>query len=145
VELVEADMLRPETLALPLRGVDRALLISSANSKMVETQLAFIQAAKIAGVQHIVKFSGKESNIGFDPRNFRFTRMHEEIERSLESSGLRWTQLRPSQFMQVYLREAPTIIHKGALLLPLEDVRLSPFLRESIAGLPFVRALCSST
>jgi uncharacterized protein YbjT (DUF2867 family) len=126
VELLEGDMARTETLDRALEGIDRALMISSANPQMLETQCRFIDACKAAGVAHVVKFSGKESGIGFDPKKFRFTRMHEEIERYLEDSGLAWTHLRPSQFMQVYLREAPTIAGQGLLLLPLDDVRLSP-------------------
>ena len=47
-----------------------------------------------AGVRRIVKFSGAESSVGFNQRNFRFTRMHEDIERYLEGSGLAWTHLR---------------------------------------------------
>src|SRR3989440_7745536 len=97
VELVEGDMLRPETLADALSGVERVLLISSADQQMVETQCAFIDEAKKARVHHIVKFSGAESGIGFNQRNFRFTRMHEDVEHYLEQSGLAWTHLRPSQ------------------------------------------------
>jgi uncharacterized protein YbjT (DUF2867 family) len=85
----------------------------------------------------VVKFSGKESGIGFDAKNFRFTRMHEEIERYLETCGLAWTHLRPSQFMEVYLRETPTIASKGLLLLPLKDVKLSPVAVEDIAKIAF--------
>jgi uncharacterized protein YbjT (DUF2867 family) len=133
VELIEGDMLQPETLARALRDVDRALLISSSNSSMVETQCSFIDTARKAGVRQIVKLSGKESNVGYNARNFRFAKMHEEIERYLEASGLGWTHLRPSQFMQVYLREAATIVNKDALLLPLENVRLSPVDTEDIA------------
>lgn len=133
VEVVEGDMARGSTLGAALRGVDRALMISSSNPQMVETQCNFVDACKAAGVGHVVKFSGRESGIGFDPRKFRFTGMHEEIERHLEASGLRWTHLRPSQFMQVYLREVPTIAATGALLLPLEDVKLSPIDIEDIA------------
>jgi len=104
---------------------------------MVETQCRFVDACKAAGVAHVVKFSGKESGIGFDAKNFRFTRMHEDIERYLEICGLAWTHLRPSQFMQVYLREAPSIAGKGLLLLPLEDVKLSPVDVEDIAKIAF--------
>jgi uncharacterized protein YbjT (DUF2867 family) len=133
IEVVEGDMLRPDTLDAALDGVDRALMISSANQQMVETQCAFIDASRNAGVRHIIKFSGAESGIGFDPEKFRFTRMHEQIERYLERSGLAWTHLRPSQFMQVYLREVPTIKAKNALFLPLENIRLSPVDVEDIA------------
>ena len=57
-----------------------------------------------------MKFSGAE--LGVDPKKFRFMRMHNEIEHYLENSGVAWTHLRPSQFMQVYLREAPAIAAK---------------------------------
>jgi len=70
-------------------------------------------------------FIDAESGIGFDPANFRFTRMHEQIQRYLERSGPVWTHLRPSQFMQVYLRE-PTIPAEGEFFLPLGDAALSP-------------------
>jgi len=59
--------------------------------------------------------------------------MHEEIEDYLEGSGLAWTHLRPPQFMQVYLREAPTIGAEGAIRLPFEDIELSPVAIEDIA------------
>ena len=104
---------------------------------MVETQGRFVDASKAAGVAHVVKFSGKESGIGFEARNFRFTRMHEEIEQYLERSGLAWTHLRPSQFMQVYLRETPTIARKGQLLLAHENAKLSPVDIEDIADIAF--------
>lgn len=133
VEIVEGDMLRPGTLADALSGAERVLLISTADQQMVETQCAFIDAAREAGVRHIIKFSGAESGVGFNQRNFRFTRMHEDVEHYLEQSGLAWTHLRPSQFMQVYLREAPTIIAQDALFLPMENARLSPIDIEDIA------------
>ena len=134
VELVEGDMLRPETLADALSGVDRVLLISSADQHMVETQCTFIDAAKKANVRHIVKFSGL--NAALDSP-FLFTRMHAEIERYLERSGLTWTHLRPGQFMQMYLREVPTIVAESAFFLPLEDAKLAPVDIEDIAKAAF--------
>jgi uncharacterized protein YbjT (DUF2867 family) len=130
VELVEGDMLRPETLAEALSGVDRVLLISSADQQMVETQCTFIDAARSAGVHHIVKFSGMSSALDSP---FLFGRMHAEIERYLQRSGLSWTHLRPAQFMQEYLREVPTIVAQSAFFLPLEDARLVPVDIEDIA------------
>src|SRR5216683_2079055 len=58
VEIVEGDMARPETLIGPLQGVDRAMLISSSDPAMLEVQSNFIEAARKAGVQHVVKLSG---------------------------------------------------------------------------------------
>lgn len=135
VEVVEGDMLRAETLTEALSGVDRVLMISSADRQMLETQCAFIDAAKKAGVRHIVKFSGLNAALD-EP--FLFARMHAEIERYLEGSGLAWTHLRPAQFMQVYLREVPTIVAEGSLFLSLEDAKMAPVDIEDIARAAFV-------
>ena len=135
VELVEGDMLRAESLTTAFHGVDRVLMISSAEKRMTETQCAFIDAAKAAGVPYMMKLSGKESGMGFDPDKFQGTREHVEIERYLEASGLAWTHLRPSQFMHRYLPGALTGVDadRRELRLPIGDIRLSPVDVEDIA------------
>jgi len=134
VEVVEGDMLRPETLGRALDGVDHALLISSPNQQMVETQCTFIDTAKKAGVHHIVKLSGLTTSLDSP---FLFSRMHAEISRHLERSGLAWTFLRPSQFATEYLREVPTIIAERAFFLPFEDAKLTPVDLEDVAKAAF--------
>jgi uncharacterized protein YbjT (DUF2867 family) len=124
LDIVEGDMSRPETLGPALEGIDKALLISSADARMLETQCSFIDACKCAGVAHVVKFSGNE--MGFDRSKFRFTEMHAQAERYLERSGLRWTHLQPCGFMQVYLREATSILESGELRLAAGDITLAP-------------------
>jgi uncharacterized protein YbjT (DUF2867 family) len=116
-------MLRPQTLGPALRRVDRVLMISSANPQLVAMQQVFIEAARAAGADYIVKFSGL--NAGPDSR-FRFARMHGQVERYLEKSGLDWAHLRPSQFMQTYFRETPTIATEGKFYLPMADARIAP-------------------
>ena len=123
VQVVKGDMREPDTLVEALDGVHRVLMISPAAPDLVETQCTFIDAARRAGVAHIVKFSGRGC---YPDSEFRFARMHGEIERYLERSGLAWTHLRPSQFMHVYLREVPTILAEGELRLPMADARLAP-------------------
>jgi uncharacterized protein YbjT (DUF2867 family) len=123
VQVVSGDMREPDTLVEALDGVHRVLMISSADRNLVETQCRFVDAAQRAGVSHIVKFSGRGC---YPDSEFRFARMHGEIERYLERSGLAWTHLRPSQFMHVYFREIPTILGEGALRLPMADARLAP-------------------
>jgi uncharacterized protein YbjT (DUF2867 family) len=126
VDVAFGDMLAPETLDRALAGVDRVLMISGAGPQLLETQCTFIDAAKRAGVAHIVKFSGQDSIDGFDPERFRSTRSHEQIQRYLVGAGTSWTILRPSQFMQVYFEETPTIIATGELRLPLGEATLAP-------------------
>jgi uncharacterized protein YbjT (DUF2867 family) len=137
VELVVGDLAKPESLGPALEGVERALLISSATPDMFETQCTFIDAAKAAGVPHVVKLSGKESNIGFDPEKFLYTRMHEQVERYLEASGMAWTHLQPSQFMYVYLWEAPTIAKDGVVRLAAGDIDLAPIDVDDVAKIAF--------
>ncbi|WP_329046275.1 SDR family oxidoreductase [Amycolatopsis sp. NBC_01488] len=119
VEVVTGDLLAPEPA---LDGVDRALLISSADRRLVETQQTFIDAAKRAGVGHVVKLSGRGCR---SDSGFRFARMHADVERYLAGSGLAWSVLRPSQFMPVYFREVPSI-RDGVLSLPMGEAKLAP-------------------
>ena len=98
VEVVEGDMARPDSLTDALRGVDRAMLISLSDPMMVETQTSFIDAARKAGVKHVVKLSGIIPELDSP---FRFARMHAEIEKRLEESGLTYTHLRAGEFLSL--------------------------------------------
>jgi len=122
VQITEGDLARPETLVQPLRGVDRAMLISSSDPGMLDVQTNFIEAARNAGVAHVVKLSGIIPELDSP---FRFARMHAEIERRLEASGLAFTHLRAGEFMPSYFRQVPSIVAKGALFLPMEDARIA--------------------
>jgi uncharacterized protein YbjT (DUF2867 family) len=122
VEIVEGDMARPETLVPALRGVDRAMLISSSDPGMLDVQSNFIEAARKAGVKHVVKLSG----IIPEPDSpFRFARMHAEIERRLEASGMAFTHLRAGEFMPAYFRQVPSIVARNALFLPMDNAKIA--------------------
>lgn len=115
-------MARPATLSEALRDVDRAMLISSSDPTMLEVQSTFIDTAAKAGVKHVVKLSGIIPDLDSP---FRFARMHGEIERRLEASGMAFTHLRAGEFMQAYFRQVSSIVTKGRLLLPMEDARIA--------------------
>jgi uncharacterized protein YbjT (DUF2867 family) len=95
----------------------------------------FEDAARAAGVRHVIKFSGLDAR---PDTTFPFGLMHKEIEEYLERSGLAWTHLRPTGFMQEYLREAPSIINDGAFYLALGDVRLNPIDLVDVAQVAFL-------
>jgi uncharacterized protein YbjT (DUF2867 family) len=122
VEIAIADMAKPETLPAALAGVDRAMLNSSADPAVVEVQSNFIAAAAKAGVRHVVKLSGIMPELDSP---FRFARMHGEIEKRLEASGMAFTHLRAGEFMPSYFRQVPMILAKGALFLPMENQRIA--------------------
>jgi uncharacterized protein YbjT (DUF2867 family) len=122
VEIVVGDMAHAHTLPGALRGVDRAMLISSSEPAMLEIQSNFIAAAANAGVKHVVKLSGIMPELDSP---FRFARMHGEIEKRLEASGMAFTHLRAGEFMPSYFRQVPSIIAKGALFLPMENAKIA--------------------
>ncbi len=135
VSIYVGDMLRPETLDEALCGVEKTIVISSAFQAMVQAQQTFIDAAIRAGVRHIIKYSGAESGIGFSAQAFEPTLEHEQIEDYLVQSGIAWTMLRPSQFMEVYFPGGPTGISPGqaALFLPGDAARLAPVSLDDVA------------
>ena len=122
VEVVEGDMARPDSLTEALRGIERAMLISSSDPTMIETQSSFIDAARRAGVRHVVKLSGIIPELDSP---FRFARMHAEIEQRLEDSGLAYTHLRAGEFMPSYVRQVPSIVARGIMALPMADARIA--------------------
>jgi uncharacterized protein YbjT (DUF2867 family) len=122
VEVVQGDMARPDSLAAALRGVDRAMLISSSEPAMLEVQCSFIDAARNAGVRHVVKLSGIIPELDSP---FRFARMHAEIEQRLEASGMAYTHLRAGEFMPSYFRQVPSILARGVMALPMGEARIA--------------------
>ena len=89
---------------------------------MFDVQSSFIDAARKAGVRHVVKLSGIMPGLH---SAFRFARMHGEIENKLETSGMAYTHLRAGEFMPAYFRQVPMIVAKGAMFLPMEDARIA--------------------
>ena len=122
VEVVEGDMARPDSLTEALRGVDRAMLISSSDPTMLDVQSSFIDTARKVGVRHVVKLSGIIPELDSP---FRFARMHAEIEKRLEDSGVAYTHLRAGEFMPSYFRQVPSIVARGILALPMGDARIA--------------------
>ena len=122
VTVVEGDLAQPDSLTQALDGVDKAVLISSSDAAMADAQSTFVDAAKAASVEHIVKLSGIMPELDSD---FRFARMHGQIEKHLEESGIAFTHLRAGEFMQAYFRQVPNIVARGAIMLPMEDARIA--------------------
>src|SRR5207253_6430121 len=77
-----------------------------------EVASAFVDAAKRAGVRHIVRLSV----IGVDIESFTFGRWHAAGERDTRESGLAFTFLRPNSFMQNFINHFPP--RDGVIYLP---------------------------
>jgi uncharacterized protein YbjT (DUF2867 family) len=122
VEIVEGDMSKPSTLAPALDGVRKLLLLSSPDPGQAALQNGVIDAAKRAGVRHIVKVSAMGAALDAP---MSFGRWHAEIERYLEQSGVPFTILRPNFFMQNMLMSAGTIVAEGKFYGSMKDGKAS--------------------
>jgi uncharacterized protein YbjT (DUF2867 family) len=92
VESVALDFDDRDTVAAALMGVETVFLLST----MVAPEKNVVDEAKRAGVQRIVKLSV----YGASREGFTFARWHRAVEKHIEASGVAWTFLRPSGFMQ---------------------------------------------
>jgi uncharacterized protein YbjT (DUF2867 family) len=122
VEIVEGDLENPETLGPALSGVTRALLVSSPEPRQAELQNNFIDAAKRHGHIHIVKLSAMGAATDSP---VSFCRWHAATEQRLAQSGLPFTILRPTFFMQNTLAFAPTIAKEGRFYGSMKDGKAS--------------------
>lgn len=89
---------------------------------LVEDKLAWarnaIEAAKAAGVRHIVRSSGAGADSGSP---YSLMRLNGDIDQLVKDSGLDWTLIRPATFMQNFATFYAGMIGQGALYLPQGD------------------------
>ena len=97
--ICKADYNDPAALEAAYRGSDTLMLISSlAVTRRIPEHLNAINAAKAAGIRHIVY----TSVIGLLPHSpTKSVRDHHETEKNLRASGLNWTALRNGTYSEV--------------------------------------------
>lgn len=110
------DLADPASLDAALDGVDRVFLSSSPSRRVAELHGNLVDAARRAGVRHVVRVSA----LGASPRSpNELLRGHADAEAHLEASGVGFTHLRPAWFMQNLLGYAPWIAAHGELAVPI--------------------------
>lgn len=113
-EIVEGDMSAGSSLASALKDTEKLYLVSSGLEGFA-LEKKVIDAAKNAGVRHVVKLSA----IGADQPVLTFSEWHANVERHLMDSGMGWTMLRPGSFMSnTSLFWADTIRSQGKIYHP---------------------------
>jgi uncharacterized protein YbjT (DUF2867 family) len=121
-DAVTIDLAKPDTLRPALDGVDAVFLLGTGGLGQTEGEINVVNAAKAAGVKRIVKLSV----IGAADEEFSFAKIHRPVERAIESSGLTWTFLRPTSFMQNFTNYmAPTIRSQHAMYTMIPDAQFS--------------------
>jgi uncharacterized protein YbjT (DUF2867 family) len=121
-ELTVGNFDHPSTLDAALVGIERSLLLSPVDARLIERESRFVERATKAGLPHLVKFSA----IGAHPgASFTFGRQHGAAERLIMDSGLPFTFVQPNFFMQNLLWSAETIKTRGELVSSLGAARAS--------------------
>ena len=117
-EVVVGDMDRPETLGKAVAGVDKVYLITPGGQTGATQARSLIEAVKSVGRLPIVR------QTGFGPSKSRIIQQHEEIEKLLEASGLPYTLIKPTFFMQNMMMAAQTVASDGMVYMPFKNGRL---------------------
>ncbi|HUQ51074.1 MAG TPA: NAD(P)H-binding protein [Gammaproteobacteria bacterium] len=114
VTVRRADFAEPQSLRTAFSGAERLLLVSATDLDRRTTQhRAALEAAKAAGVRHVVYTSGLKPE---PPNPAVVAPSHHATEQALTQSGLAWTILRNSLYADYQLPEAQRAIETGELV-----------------------------
>lgn len=118
-EVVVGDIDKPETLAPAVEGVDKIYLLTWNGPTQEQQVKSAIEVAKKAGDPHIVRHSmwGSEKS--------RIIKQGYAADEGIKSSGLSWTILRPTFFMQNTMMAAQTIASDGMIYMSMKDGKLA--------------------
>lgn len=136
VQIVEGDLADPSSFEPDLKGIEKAFLLTSSSEHAEELQINFVQAARRAGVKHIVKLSQFAAS---ETSPVRFLRYHAKVENTIRALGLTYTFLRPNLYMQGLLAFKDYIKEKGQFFASVGDGRVSAIDVRDIAA---VAAAC---
>ena len=109
VTWIEGNLADKNSLYNSIAGSTRLFLATSFSEKMAELQGNAIEVAKQTGVEHIVKLSTKGVS---EKSDFLIQKLHYQIEQQLKGSGINWTILQPSAFMQNWIGDFSETIRK---------------------------------
>ena len=122
VEIVVADLSKPETLGPAFAGVDKAFVASNGLDIAALEANAF-DAAKRAGVKHIVKLSGRHLDADF-MQGTPLARNQNASEERLRQLGVAWTIVRPGFFSSNFLLFIDRA--RGIVALPVGEGKETP-------------------
>lgn len=137
-ELVKGDLSDAASLTAAFKGIEKLYLVSAGLDGPAQEAKA-IDAAKAAGVKHVVKLSV----IGAEYEMISFGKWHRASEKKLEASGLAWTFVRPGNFMSNAMMWAGSIKKDGAVYAPVGEGKTASIDPADI-GAVAVKALTAS-
>jgi uncharacterized protein YbjT (DUF2867 family) len=114
-DIVEGDFHTPTSVMQAVEGMGTIILISGDAPDQEVQEINVVNAAKSAGVQHIVKLSAQSAGL-MPPVSFG--KKHLKVEKAIEQSGIQWTFIRPVFFQQSFLLFADSIRKSNKIILP---------------------------
>ena len=131
VELAVGDAGDAASVRAALRGVSKVAVIFPNGERQLEFEKQIVDLAAEARVVHIVKISSMESlPTAHNPTH----RMHWDSEQHIRATGIPWTMVRPSFYMQNFLANAYTIKTEGRFHYPFGDTGAATFSDSRDAG-----------
>jgi uncharacterized protein YbjT (DUF2867 family) len=123
IAAVVADYRDPERLSEALAGVEQVYLIGPTDPPQVTHEGDVVEVASRAGVRRIVKQSAMNAH---DMSACTFKRWNGMVERQVMESGLAYTILRPTGFMQNFVNyDSVGIAAEAVLRSPRREARVS--------------------
>jgi len=124
VEIVEVDYNKAETVEAAFKGVEKLFLLTPVVENMVEITAQLVEEAKKAGVKYIVKLS----NLGLvtdEEAKIPPLGWHRQAEKIVEESGIPYTFLGASGFMQNFFMYGQTIEAQNAIYTSTGEGKIS--------------------
>ncbi len=103
-EVVIGDLRDLASLPAAVAGIEKAYYATPDPEDNVVMLKNLMSAGKAAGLRHVVRLSARSADINSTED---LARRHGLAEQALEQSGLAWTHVRPSWFMQMMFEYAP--------------------------------------
>lgn len=130
-EVVQGDFSDPASLPPCFTGVESAFLLVPVAQETAEWKNNFIRAAEENGVQRIVNLSVSGASSSSPVALFRW---HWEAEQTLESSGIAWTHLQPTDLARFNIRSIfPTVQAEGVFYSTVGEGRVALVDEEDVA------------
>lgn len=118
VQVAQGDFDDPASLRTAFEGVDVAWLAGRDSPQAVAQGRRVLEAARAAGVRHVVRLSALGARAGSP---VALMREHAEVDTALRASGMAWTLLQPHLYLQNLLRAAEAVRIEGVLAAPMGE------------------------
>jgi uncharacterized protein YbjT (DUF2867 family) len=123
LKFVDLDYTKPKTITNAFNNIDKVFLLTLPGPNTVDISSSLVKESKKYGVKYIVKLS--VMNADAEP-GYALGRLHRQEETIIETSGIPYTFLRPTSFMQNFVNYfGQTIKSQNAFYIHSGDVKVS--------------------